>query len=350
MGIYRPDGTRLAGAGPKVADEVTARARRFETNGVDGASRIHALPVIDNENLDAVIRVAEPASETANRIRNDLLILLGFDVAAVGVAALVGWFVAARLARPVREIRDDAVRLGEGDFSIEPHRSGVAELDETAEALAETAGRLEAMLARERAFSADASHQLRTPLAALRLAIETEGLDPRPNRQAVLDEAIGEIDRLEVTVATLLDLARDRPLIRSRLDVAALTAGILRRWERPLASGGRSLRCDVRGLVEARVSRPVLEQILEVLIGNAADHGCGTITVSISMSGENLDVIVADEGSIGRDASQLFVRRDPEASGHGVGLYLARSLAEAEGGRLVVTDTSPTTFRLILPA
>ena len=68
------------------------------------------------------------------------------------------------------------------------------------------------------------------------------------------------------------------------------------------------------------------------------------------MSGENLDVTVADEGTIDRDPAQLFVRRDPEATGHGVGLYLARSLAEAEGGRLVLADTSPTTFRLILPA
>jgi signal transduction histidine kinase len=350
VAIYRPDGSLLTGNGPPVADPVTARARGVETNGVHGPWRVHGLPVINNEHLDAVIRVAEPASETTNRVRNDLLILLGFDVAAVGVAALVGWFVASRLARPVRAIRDDAVRLGDGDFSIEPHQSGVAELDETAEALAETAGRLEAMLARERAFSADASHQLRTPLAALRLAIETEVLDPRPDRQAVLDDAIGEIDRLEVTVATLLDLARDRPLTRSRLDVTAFTAGIHRRWSGPLAERGRSLRCEVRGRVEARVSRPVLEQIVEVLIGNAVDHGCGRIRVVISSSGENLDVTVADEGTIDRDAAQLFVRRDPEATGHGVGLYLARSLAEAEGGRLVVMHTSPTTFRLILPA
>jgi signal transduction histidine kinase len=350
VAVYRPDGSLLSGKGPRVADPVTARAKGVETNGVDGSSRVHGLPVINNEHLDAIIRVAEPASETTDRNRNDLLILLAFDVAAVGVAALVGWFVASRLARPVRAIRDDAVRLGDGDFSIEPHQSGVAELDETAEALSETAGRLEAMLARERAFSADASHQLRTPLAALRLAIETEVLDPRPDRQAVLDDAIGEIDRLEVTVATLLDLARDRPLTRSRLDVTAFTAGIHHRWSGPVADRGRSLRCEVRGRVEARVSRPVLEQIVEILVGNAVDHGCGRIKVVISMSGENLDVTVGDEGTIDRDAAQLFVRRDPEATGHGVGLFLARSLAEAEGGRLVVTHTSPTTFRLILPA
>jgi signal transduction histidine kinase len=348
VGVYLPDGSLLAGNGPATADRITKAAHRLEASGVEGAWRILGLPVINNEHLAAIIRVAEPAAETTTRVRNDLLLFIAFDVAAVGIAALVGWFVSSRLARPVREIRDAAVRLGEGDFSIAPGPSGVDELDETAEALSDTAGRLEAMLARERAFSADASHQLRTPLAALRLTIETELLDPRPDQSAVLDEAIEEIDRLELTVSTLLDLARDRPHHRSQVQVDALLDDIRQRWAEPLADRGRRLRCESRGDATARVSRPVVEQILDVLVGNAVDHGSGEVAVVARMSGANLDVTVADQGRIDRDGSQLFTRRDPEASGHGVGLYLARSLAEAEGGRLVLTEHQPTTFRLIL--
>ena len=349
LGIYRPDGTRLTGRGPDHADAITAGVKRVAATGVIGDARVYAQPVQLGENKIAVIRVAEPVSDTTRGTRSDLLILLGFDIVAVAVAALVGWFVAARLARPVREIRDDAVRLGEGDFSLVPHRSGISELDETAVALAETAERLGAMLARERAFSADASHQLRTPLAALRLGIETELLDPRPDSTEVLNEAINEVDRLEGTVATLLDLARDRPAPRSELDVGALTGDVRQRWVGPLAEQGRTLTIATSGRVSAHVSRAVLEQILEILIGNAVDHGRGRVAIEISEAGGNLSVSVADEGDLERDATQLFTRRDPEAAGHGVGLYLARSLAEAEGGRMVLMTSSPTAFRLILP-
>ena len=221
VGVYTPDGQRVAGSGPAFADSVTTRANRLVVDGTVGDQRVLADPVFVDERLIAVVRVAEPVADTAARVRHDILILVAFDLAAVVIAAGVGWFVAARLARPVRVIRDDAVRLGDGDFSIDPKRSGIGELDETAAALAETAGRLEAVLARERAFSADASHQLRTPLAALRLSIETEILDPRPDRLQVLEEALHEIDRLEGTMTTLLDVARDRPTSRGPVDLTA---------------------------------------------------------------------------------------------------------------------------------
>jgi signal transduction histidine kinase len=93
----------------------------------------------------------------------------------------------------------------------------------------------------------------------------------------------------------------------------------------------------------------VLDQIVDILVSNAVEHGAGTVTVTVAEEGESLAVVVADEGSIDRDAAGLFTRRDPGASGHGVGLSLARSLAEAEGGRLVLSSLRPATFRLVLP-
>jgi signal transduction histidine kinase len=349
IGVYRPDGTLFAGLGPRRADGVTARARHLVLDGVVGDERVIAYPVVIDERVAAVVRVAEPLRDTTDRVRRDLLVLISFDVAAVVAAAAVGWFVAARLARPVRVIRDDAVRLGDGDFSIDPPPSGIAELDETATALAETAKRLDGMLSRERAFSADASHQLRTPLAALRLSLETELLDPRADTQQVLRDALGEIDRLEATMATLLDVARDHPVRRSPLDVDALLADLRSRWGTVLAHDGRTLRCSATGPVEAHVSGPVLDQIIDILLANAVDHGSGGVEVRLDDSSGGLLVTVGDAGHLDRDPDDLFVRRDPGASGHGVGLSLARSLAEAEGGRLVLANSTPTLFRLVLP-
>jgi signal transduction histidine kinase len=349
LGVYLPDGTRIAGSGPKRADEVVQGAALETTDGIVGDKRVLAHPLVVNEQKVGVIRVAEPVSDTSDRVQRDLLILLGFDVAAVAVAAGVGWFVAARLVRPLRSIRDDAVRLGNGDFSVAPERSGVSELDETADALAETATRLDSILRREREFSSNASHQLRTPLTALRLSIESELATPRPDPSAALDEALIEIDRLEATIATLLDLARDAPIERGALDMERWVGGVSDRWNGILAARGRPLRCSVASHILVHVSRDVLDQVLDVLIGNAVEHGAGPVTVGVADDGANLAVTVSDTGRLGRDPSELFVRRDPAAAGRGVGLALARSLAEAEGGRLVVGAVSPTTFRLLLP-
>lgn len=349
IGVYRPDGTRVAGTGPPRADAVTARVKRLVGSGTIGDQRVLADPVIVNERLVAVVRVAEPTSETAARIRRDVLILIAFDLGAILAAGAVGWIVAARLARPVRTIRDDAVRLGDGDFSIVPHRSGVSELDETAQALADTARRLDDTLSRERAFSADASHQLRTPLASLRLLVETEAIDPRPDPREVLADALIELDRLEATVATLLAVARDRPTERVPLDVGRLLFDLNRRWNGRLASSNRPFRSSAAGPVGAHISQAVLEQILEILIANAVDHGTGTVSVIVEDLAGAMVVTVQDEGHLDRDPSELFTRRDPGATGHGVGLSLARTLAEAEGGRLVLVAASPTTFRLVLP-
>ena len=86
-----------------------------------------------------------------------------------------------------------------------------------------------------------------------------------------------------------------------------------------------------------------------MLIENALAHGRGAVTVTFTTRGSNIAVTVGDEGTVDRDPAELFVRRHPAAEDHGVGLALARSLAEAEGGRLTLTDVEPTTFLLLLP-
>lgn len=349
LGVYVVDGRRIAGTGPRRADAVTQQAALVPLDKTVDGVRIIAHPIVVQERKVGVIRVAEPSSDTTARVRRDVLVLLAFDMAAIAVAAGVGWFVAARLVRPLRSIRDDAVRLGNGDFSIAPQRSGVGELDETARALAETAMRLHNTVRREREFSSDASHQLRTPLTSLRLAIESELATPRPDPAQAFEEALSEIDRLENTISMLLDLARDRPIERRALDVDHLIAEVRDRWNGPLAAQGRPLRCRTALRVSAHVSRDVLEQILDILIGNAVEHGDGQVTVDVGVDSTNLVVTVGDDGRLTREPSELFTRRDPAASGHGVGLALARSLAEGEGGRLVVAGVSPTTFRLLLP-
>ena len=94
-----------------------------------------------------------------------------------------------------------------------------------------------------------------------------------------------------------------------------------------------------------------MRQILAVLVGDAINQGAGTVTVAVRDAGAALASNVADEGPrIGRAPAVVFARRAPDAVGHGIGLALARRLAEAEGGRLRLSRPAPPTFTLPLPA
>jgi len=174
--------------------------------------------------------------------------------------------------------------------------------------------------------------------------MQSPSADPNP----MLDAALGEIDRLEATIGTLLSVARDQPISRDPVDLDRMLAAVTRRWSAVLDERDRSLACASSIEGHPRVSRNVLEQILDILLSNALQHGRGDVTIDASEEGNNVVITVSDLGRIGRDPSELFTRRDPGASGHGLGLALARSLAESEGGRLVLAATDPTTFRLLL--
>lgn len=350
VAVYDRSGKRLAGEGPARADEVVRRPGIATSDGTVGSERVLARPVNLDDRRIATIRVAEPIAETTTRIRRDLLLLVAVDFLAVTIAAGVGALLAVRLARPLQAVRDDAVRLGSGDFAIGSRTSGVIEIDDTSAALADTAARLEAVLQRERTFSANASHQLRTPVTSMRLAVESELATPRGQPEEVLAEVLADLDRLESTISTLLAVARDLPRTYEPLNPKVAAAAVHERWVQRLARTGRDLVATGTGEGSLRVSAEVLDEILDVLVDNAGRHGRGTVRVGIDASGGNfLSVSVADEGQTTVDSASIFQRRPPRRDRHGLGLALARSLAEAEGGRLFLSGTAPTAFRLILP-
>lgn len=347
VAVYSTDGRLLAGAGPDPAGPAVLDTGLLTRSHEVGHSLVVTRPVVLDETTAAVIRASEPLSETRGRVRRELALLLAFDAAALIAATAAGWFVARRLVKPLDLIRDDAVRLGAGDFAVERRHSGVSELDATSAALADTAERLDDTLRREREFTANASHQLRTPITALRVSIEGELMTPRDDRTLVLDESLAEIDRLESTISTLLEVARTRDVERTEVDLSEWAAATRGRWHTQISSRDRT--SDFTGAHESvRVSREVMDEITDVLIDNALAHGDGEVRVEAKGGGGVLSLTVSDEGELGRDPAGLFVRNDPAATGTGVGLALARSLAEAEGGRLVVS-TAPTRFKLVLP-
>ena len=356
IAVYDEDGDRVAGNGPRdgdvyVSDALdgkvsTARLRDFDS------WIVVTVPVTHETDIVGAVRASTPRGEVYKSVGLIGLAMLALTAVVIGLVWLVANRLAQRLSRPLEDLAGTARRLGDGDFSVRSPRTQIPEIDAVGEALDNTAVRLDDMLARERAFSANASHQLRTPLAGLRLQLEAALADPNHDVRAALHTGIGAADRLEQTIEELLALARDgRGSKAGPLDLEALFDDLDRTWRARLATDGRALVLTVAPQVPTAIaSIGAIRQVLGVLVDNAVVHGAGTVTVAARDAADALAIDVSDEGSgITNPESAMFARRSPDAAGHGIGLALARSLAEAEGGRLRLTRPAPPLFTVLLP-
>jgi len=292
--------------------------------------------------------VAEaPASEAGDRVRRAWLLIAALAVGGVGAAVALAFVQARRLARPLESLAGSSARLGAGDFSARAGRFSIPEVDALAHTLDATAERIALLVAREREFSANASHQLRTPLTALRLRLEEIGLQASGSGdQEEVKAALAEVDRLERTIADLLEYARAaRAGEAVELDLAALARSHADSWAVLFRRAGRAL--------EVHSSKPAVVHASQGALGqdNALRHGAGRTRVYVADGGRRVTLGVEDEGSgIAPDAeSTIFERGASSAGGSGIGLHLARVLAVAEGGQLRLARRAPPRFELTIP-
>ena len=347
--VYDTDGERVYGTGPLHGD----RPVRLALDGdpaTDRGSRVLvvATPISKRvgEGVVGVMRVAEPVSVFTKETHRAWLLMLVVVAIAFAAAVAVARALAGRLAAPVDQLAEGARRLGRGEFTTGVEPSGIEELDVVGHALDQSATRLAELLARERAFSADVSHQLRTPLAGLRLRLEHADGDPSSVRGALT-----EVDRLEATVEHLLALARDAHPVSGDLDVGVALDEAEERWRGPYAAAGRPLRTERgQGLPTVAGSAVSIAQVLDVLLDNALRHGAGRVDLRARAAAGGLVLEVADEGPGVPDdrLAAIFERR--AGDGHGIGLGIARTITEAEGGRLLVASGRPPRFHVVLPA
>lgn len=350
LAVYDGDGDLVAGRGPANEELVEeALGGRIATGGGDDELAV-AVAVTHETEVIGAVRVASSRSGLYQQVMIAWLGMAALAIVAVALVWLLARRQARRLATPLEDLAGTARRLGDGDFSVRAAPVGIAEIDAVGRALGRTATRLDDMLARERAFSADASHQLRTPLAGLRLRLEAALHQPDADPRAAITAGLTEADRLERTIDELLALARDtRHADGDPLDLPVLLEEIDRTWSPWLVERGRVLRFVVdQQAPESRASTATMRQIMAVLLDNAAKHGAGTVTVRVRDAAGVLAMDVADEGQgVSIPESQLFTRRAENAAGHGIGLALARGLAEAEGGRLTLSNSVPPTFTVL---
>ena len=298
-----------------------------------------AVPVASAGQMLGAVRITYPTSTVDARIHRYWLILVAIGAIVFVLSLLLALTMARWISRPLRDVEAAAVAVGEGDLSARaPVDEGPPEVRELARSLNETVAKLELLLESQQDFVADASHQLRTPLTALRLRLENLEGDVSPE---TLAGALAEVDRLSRLVNGLLALARADaaappgaaialgPAVRERLEA----------WS-DLATERGVVLADEVGELEARTARERLDQILDNLVSNAlavAPPG-STVTVSTAAAGEWVELHVVDEGPglSAEDRRRAFDRfwKGKDGSGSGLGLAIVKRLVVADGGEV----------------
>lgn len=300
------------------------------------------------------LELSIPSGPLRSRQTTVTLAVLLLVVLSVSIGTVVATVTARRLAKPLRHVAERAARLGGGDFRADPRRYGVAELDMVAEALDTSAQALAQLVQRERQLVGDVSHQLRSRLTALQLRLESLTLlsgegDIAEEARAALEQA----DRLSEALEELLAAAR----AASEVDVEAIELSqalseVAQEWRQLLRAEGRNLRLKVSDGLIARATPGRLREVVGVLLDNALRHGAGTVTVAARRGDADGTVVVevSDTGSGIPDelAPHVFERGFSGGGSTGVGLALARALAEADGGRLELSSRRPAVFSLFL--
>ncbi|MCZ4102197.1 HAMP domain-containing histidine kinase [Streptomyces sp. So13.3] len=353
VGVYSPLGRRVHGSGPALSPGAASSRDGSLHRGVEGGNLAVFAPVVQGGTVREVVRAWMPWDPVADSTMLAWLLLAAVGAVVVALAALLAWRVAGRVATPLERLTASAQALGSGDFSIRPECTGIREADAAWQALATTAGRLGALLERERRFSTAVSHQLRTPLTALVLGLDTaQSLDDQGRGRALVT-ALRRAEHLGDTIEDLLRLARETHHQADIVEVEGLLNDIARRHRDAIGEAGRRLtvRCEA-GLPPVSASAAAVAQIMGTLMDNALVHGRGEVRLSATDVGAGVALEVGDDGpGPAGDGDAVFgtVRRDGQR--HGIGMPLARSLAEAEGGRLLLRRPGPRpVFSLLLPA
>ncbi len=275
---------------------------------------------------------------------------------AMAAAAAIALYFARWVGRPLATLDTAARRIADGDLAVRAKTgAGPPELRRMAATFNMMAGRLEALVHGHRAMLADASHQLRTPLTALRLRLDLLAVDSGPAAAAELAEAQDAIARLSRLVDGLLATARAEAVTEQleTIDVVDAVTERVAAWQ-PVADGH-----GVKLLVEppAEPAKPTaehpqialgaghLDQILDNLLDNALDaigERAGTVRVSVAATETGVLLTVADDGPgmTPQERSRAFLRfTTGSQNGTGLGLAIVHRLVTANGGTIRLADT-----------
>lgn len=328
---------------------VATGTRQSRTLGTD--LLFVAVPVAASGSVFGTVRITYTGSEITGRVRTYWLLLAG--VAAITLAAVtaIGLLLARWVARPLAQLEQVADAVGEGDLTTRaPEDEGPPEVRALAHRFNVMVGQLDEVVGAQEAFVADASHQLRTPLTAVRLRIENLGYAAGEAGEDDADAAIAEVDRLSRLVDSLLALARAerREAPTAARDLSRLVAERVETWRDLAAESGVTLADRVEPGLRAVLADGAIEQVLDNLLDNAvrASPPAAEVIVEARRAGDVLQIRVVDRGpGMSTDErGHAFDRfwRSPNAvpgGGSGLGLPIVAGLVRAAGGEVALEET-----------
>ena len=327
-----------------------------------------AVPVLLGDDVLGVVRISHPQSHIDSEVRRRVTGIAVAGLITLLAAAIIGIPLALGIARPIERLTRRTERLAEGDFSVRADdASGPPEVRELSRSFNMMAGRLGSLIDGQKQFAGAVSHQLRTPLTALRLRLEqAQGAvgDDNPIAAEALEASRAEADRLQEMVEQLLALARieGRAAATGPVDAVSVVRARLEVWS-PLAAE-RSV--DFRVTAPADALCTAMDGALEQIVDNYVDNALGVapdgsvIEVRVSRTGGWVQVDVIDEGP-GLSPEQLSLaferfwrgKHTENSPGTGLGLAIVRQLAIASGGeaQLLARDSGTgVVARVTLPA
>ncbi len=294
---------------------------------------------------------------------------LAVSVVVATMAALgVSLFFSRSVVAPLRAMMQASQRIAEGHYAERVRIDGHDELAQLGVHFNQMTERLEQTEQMRRQLIGDVSHELRTPLTTIKGMMEGLVDGVLPGNADTYELIHKEADRLIRLVEDLQELSRVEagadPIRLTAVDVTTLLATLEKRFRAQFAAKGVGLSCRASsGLPPVSADEDRLLQVMVNLVGNALQYtpNQGTVTVTASLVGRNIEIKVADTG-IGISPEHLphiftrFYRADPSRSrqsgGSGIGLTVARHLIEAQGGRLVAASDGEgqgSTFIVMLP-
>jgi len=303
-----------------------------------------AVPVLSGASRPAgVVRITQSVAAVNRAIRRTWLAiaLIGGLVLALGL--LAGAIIARQVARPILRLDEAAERVAGGDLSVRARIEGSTEQQKLARTFNGMTERLATLLAAQREFVADASHQLRTPLAGLRLRLEEARAEAvAPVQCEDLDAALGEVDRLAEIVSELLELSRagEGGRVAATTEPAAAVERAAERFAASAAASGCELvaRPGTQPGLLVACHHSDVDRILDVLLENAIAYAPGA-PIELSADGALISVRDHGPGVVPGEEEAVFERFhrgrlavSAGVSGTGLGLAIARELARRWGG------------------
>lgn len=354
------------GARRAVLEGLGPRVPRQEGEGGVAMRALSEVVVVGEERL--LVRVAASMDPVSARIAFVRRVHGGSLAVALPAFTLLGLWLASRALRPVDRMRREADRISRDNLGVRlPVSPRDDEIDRLATTLNDALDRVGASIASIEHFTANAAHELRTPLAAARSTLESALLRARPDDPVLIHEAaetsLDELDRLARIVDELLTLSRLQSgraeVLRERVDLTEIVADRCDLFAPLAESVGVRLETSAEGAAPTRGSRVLIERALENLMENAlaVTPAGGHVSVTVAAASDQCRLRVVDTGpglppeERLRVFERFYRRPGTSARGTGLGLAIVRSIAEVHGGSITCSEapTGGCVFTLTLP-